>query len=702
MKSGYIFHSVVVAILAMLWGVSQAHAGNLEIYCIEVGLDDNPPNYSYFYNQGDATLIISPSGKRMLIDGGAGGDYGANSVLALFNRIIPTGGLDYMVTTHWDTDHAGGLDDIATYNSGQYMPTTIYDLGDSGGSSYDSTFSGRRVTPSVGDTIDLGGNCTAMFVTVDGNIYGGGYINPGDDKNARSIGLLIRYGGFDYLTLGDLLTAWEDDLGDALVSAGYNIDVLRASHHGSYNSTSNSFVSGILPEYAVISCGDTNSYGHPSQQAINRLNALDGDGDTYYPSYAAVSRIYLLEEGTSRTGSNLSIVGAGSYYDPAQQGSLKIEVSGGGTVYSFSNEGPNTYTISDGPFSADDYSPMYFSSYAIWPMFHYNICRTGLINVDCPSNPVLAWSYVTADALSSSPALSASGTAYIGGEDAIFYSLSSQGDLQWSYCTGGPILSSAAISTDVVFIGSDDGNLYALQSDGGIYWSYPTADCISSSAAVTATGTVYVGSEDNTFYSISSSGVLYWSYQAGDSIVSSPSIGYDTAYIGSDDNVLYALWLNGGVRWSYGTADCISAAPGMNSTGTVYIGSEDNIIRSIDEDGVLQWSYETAGPVVSTMAVSTQYVYVGSSDDNLYAFQQDDGALCWSYKTGGDISASPGLGLSDTVCVGSEDNVLYCIDSAGALNWSYLTGQPILSSVAISTGTVYVGSDDNTLHVIGE
>jgi len=50
---------------------------------------------------------------------------------------------------------------------------------------------------------DLGG-CTALFVAVDGNLLGGEYVDPDGDANARSIGLLIRYGGFDYLTLGDL------------------------------------------------------------------------------------------------------------------------------------------------------------------------------------------------------------------------------------------------------------------------------------------------------------------------------------------------------------------------------------------------------------------------------------------------------------------------------------------------------------------
>ncbi|MDP8235250.1 MAG: lamin tail domain-containing protein, partial [Candidatus Erginobacter occultus] len=175
---------------------------NLEIYCIEVGLDAS--DYG-FYHQGDATLIISPEGQTMLIDGGAAGNSAANSVLALLERVIPDGSLDYIVTTHWDGDHSQGLEDVATYNSGQYLPSTaVYDLAASGGgASYDAAFSEIRTTPLVGAEIDLGG-CTALFVAVDGHLLGGRYVDPDGDANARSIGLLIRYGGFDYLTLGDL------------------------------------------------------------------------------------------------------------------------------------------------------------------------------------------------------------------------------------------------------------------------------------------------------------------------------------------------------------------------------------------------------------------------------------------------------------------------------------------------------------------
>ena len=185
--------------------------GNLHIYCIDVGHHAG----CGFIAQGDSTLIISPTGKRMLIDGADGGNCGADSIIATLGRVAPTGGMDYMLVTHWDEDHYYGIDDVATYNSNQYMPPVIYDIGDIGASdptsSYKTTFAGRRQTPAAGDVIDLGGGVAALIVCVNGTIHDGSPVTP-SDMNERSIGVVLRYGGFDYLTCGDLPTSVENPL----------------------------------------------------------------------------------------------------------------------------------------------------------------------------------------------------------------------------------------------------------------------------------------------------------------------------------------------------------------------------------------------------------------------------------------------------------------------------------------------------------
>ena len=699
MFSRFAYVALGAMVCAVFFFCRLAAAQDLTIYCIEVGLDVDG-----FYHQGDSTLVISPTGKRLLIDGGAGGASGSDSVLALFARVIPTGGLDYMVTTHWDGDHSGGLDNVATDNSDQYMPTTVYDLGDSATeaeAAYNTAFSGRQVTPSVGDMLDLGGGCTATFVSIDGHTYGGGYTSPSSDANARSIGLLIQYGGFDYLTLGDLPADWENTLGAALEAASVNVDVLHVSHHGSYNSTENSFIASILPEYAVISCGDNNGYGHPHQYAINHLNALTDGGSAYSPAYTAVTRIYTLERGDSDAGTagNVTIVGSGHDTDPTLQGSLKITVDEDGYEYTFTNEGPNTNTVDHGPYSTDDSLNPDFYNYARWPMFRCNANRMGAITVEGPALYTLKWTYNLAADISSSPAASVGNDVYLGAENNYLYCLISGGGLRWSYRTAGLISSSPAIDSSRVYVGSDDYRLYAITSQSGsLAWSYVTGAAISSSPAVTTyEKEVYVGSEDNRLYAFSSTGGLRWSYRMGDMIESSPAVSDNTLYVGTDDNRVFGLWRDGGFSWSYRTAGDVSASPGLSSTNTVYVGSEDERFYVVDFAGKFLWSYRTGEPILSSAAVGVATVFVGSTDNHIYALGQN-GVRAWSYTTAGNVSSSLALNSSGKVFVGSEDNVLYSFVSTGALLWSYRTAEPVVSSMAIGSGTAFIGSDDNKLY----
>jgi beta-lactamase superfamily II metal-dependent hydrolase len=349
----------LVAVFALSVSFSWAQGdGNLHIYCINVG-----DKSGCFYKQGDSTLIVSPNGTRLLIDGGAAGVCGASQVLDTFARVIPAGGLNWIIASHWDDDHTGGLVEIAKANGGQYMPPVVYDVGDydsNPGASYSSTFSGRRQTPSVGQVIDLGWGASATVVSVNGNILGGGFVDPGDLDNARSIGFVVQYGGFDYLTLGDLEGTndsthqdTENPLATALTAAGYLIDVHHTSHHGSRFSTLNKFLQLLQPEFAVISFGRGNIFGHPTQQVMNRLNALKDDGTPYTPAYSPVETIYLTEVSEYGTAANTRVLQP----NPDLGGSIHITSSGGGCQYTVSNEGPGTNSFNDGPYPSDSGPP---------------------------------------------------------------------------------------------------------------------------------------------------------------------------------------------------------------------------------------------------------------------------------------------------------------------------------------------------------
>ena len=91
--------------------------------------------------------------------------------------------------------------------------------------------------------------------------------------NAASLVLAIQYRGFDMLLTGDIEGKGEAALTDKL-ARGYadtSWEVLKAAHHGSKNSTGEEFLKIVKPQYAVISAGRENRYGHPHPETLERL-----------------------------------------------------------------------------------------------------------------------------------------------------------------------------------------------------------------------------------------------------------------------------------------------------------------------------------------------------------------------------------------------------------------------------------------------
>lgn len=288
----------------------------LKIYHIDVG-------------QGDATLILSPTGKSLLIDGGRPGQGTATIVPLLASLGISK--LDYMVASHYDGDHIGGLDEVVDSTA---QPVIAYDRGDSvGGYEFDQYLNAIRdvrQTISPGDVIDLGGGVTATCLVVDAHIYGGGIVDTSgtnQTENALSVGLKVDFVGFDYWIAGDLtgggsITA--DVEGNAASVVG-NVDVLRVSHHGSNTSTHWPFLGVLLPEVAIISVGDGNPYGHPHQEVLNRLDDLP-----------VTQAVYQTERGEeNHSGTKVQVA----------NGTVLIDTDGSQYTVSGGDLTPNTYDV---------------------------------------------------------------------------------------------------------------------------------------------------------------------------------------------------------------------------------------------------------------------------------------------------------------------------------------------------------------------
>jgi len=205
-------------------------------------------------------------------------------------------GLDYTITSHQHCDHIGGMDEVV--NAGYDVHTKNY----YNGSTYSSTCvtgwntaaatttAGAPVSMPVGTVIQLGSGATLTCVARNGSIIGGGSVSV-SDENDRSIAVLVKFGGFDYLWAGDLgggsdactgrsttqtdvetsvITAISPGGANPLISSG-GIDVLHVNHHGSESSTNPTYFNSAKPEVAVIGVGD----GESSGWDLPRIDVVD-------------------------------------------------------------------------------------------------------------------------------------------------------------------------------------------------------------------------------------------------------------------------------------------------------------------------------------------------------------------------------------------------------------------------------------------
>lgn len=231
-----------------------------------------PLEVVYFYvRQGDATLIRTPGGKNILIDGG--------KCTSSFNRfdaaervIIPylkkhgITRLNLVIGTHPDFDHIGGLVtllkdkdiDVGTYiDPGKDHTTSYYrdllELVKERGIRYKIGRAGIRIDLEEGIESEIV-SPSSLF----------------DDNNECSVVLHLKYGNASFLFTGDAEEGaeigMESNYGDALRSV-----ILKVGHHGSRGSSTMGFLRKVKPKIAVISCGKRNQFGHPHKETLERL-----------------------------------------------------------------------------------------------------------------------------------------------------------------------------------------------------------------------------------------------------------------------------------------------------------------------------------------------------------------------------------------------------------------------------------------------
>ncbi len=222
---------------------------------------DFNPRFAVHYidvGQGDAALVVC-DGKTMLIDGGKPR---ASSIIYTYLKNLSIDRLDYIVASHADDDHIGGLSaPLAKMKVDAVLaPHTEADTRSWQSLAAKTAEQGLSVThPKAGEHLAFGSSDIAFY---------GPITEDDSDRNNGSIVMKITYGETSFLFTGDA----EREEEQQILNAGFDLSatVLKVGHHGSKNSTTYPFLRAIMPKYAIISVGE-NSYGHPTEDTLSRL-----------------------------------------------------------------------------------------------------------------------------------------------------------------------------------------------------------------------------------------------------------------------------------------------------------------------------------------------------------------------------------------------------------------------------------------------
>ena len=231
------------------FGVAETNSG-LEVHFLDVG-------------QGDATLVLC-DGEVLMIDGGD--SKASQFIYSYLRNTLEITHIDGMIATHPHADHAGGLAAALNACSVDVLYTSVTDYDTKTWQSvlkYADAQGTPVVIPFPGDSFELG----SATVEIIGPLW---YHN---DLNDMSLIVKVTYGDTSFLFMGDAEWEAEHDLLDAGIDL--SADVLRVGHHGSNTSTGYQFLRAVSPTYGIISVGAKNSYGHPTEEVLSRLQDAD-------------------------------------------------------------------------------------------------------------------------------------------------------------------------------------------------------------------------------------------------------------------------------------------------------------------------------------------------------------------------------------------------------------------------------------------
>jgi beta-lactamase superfamily II metal-dependent hydrolase len=247
-----------IALLLVVFAPGAARAADLTVHVLDVG-------------QGDAIFIRSPAGKTVLVD--AGTPESAHRLTSRLRELVP-GQIDLVLMTHPHADHIGGMEavirDIGArifMEPGFDHPSPIY-------SNVLKAVEAKNVQLKVGkagNNVELGGGAVMHLLAPKDPFFHG----TRSDANANSIVIRLTYGKTAFYLAADS----EAETEKRILESGEDLsaDVYKVAHHGSRHSSTAELLEKIHPKIAVVSVGAGNDYGHPTRQALDRLEAAHAE-----------------------------------------------------------------------------------------------------------------------------------------------------------------------------------------------------------------------------------------------------------------------------------------------------------------------------------------------------------------------------------------------------------------------------------------
>ena len=259
----YVLLVVILAVVS-IWQARQNEADQVEENRQVLPVDGTLTVRFLDVGQGDSALIVC-SGQTMLIDGGS-----VSEGQFLVSRLSRLGvsELDYVVNTHPDEDHCGGLAGLLAKYPAQHVYSSVTEH-------TTKVFSNVvKYAEEQGQQIEVPQTGDSWYVG-DASVTCIGPVGTYSDSNNGSLVLRVDFGETSFLFTGDMEQKAEADLLDS--GADVRADVLKVGHHGSPTSSSQAFLGAVAPSIAVISVGEDNDYGHPNADVLSRLEALGAE-----------------------------------------------------------------------------------------------------------------------------------------------------------------------------------------------------------------------------------------------------------------------------------------------------------------------------------------------------------------------------------------------------------------------------------------